>query len=311
MMTCHGWTLTPISREKAMTEAYQLFFKLSLLIGLIFINFAWAATPPHPQPEKAAPDISLIQERGVLRVAFFERNSPPFFMRDPQNNWSGIEIDLAKMIAAELKVKLVIVPAESYDDIIDMVANGKADIGMGLLSITPDRELRITFTDPYYTYQHQLLVNRLQASKNGWSVDQIVTGMQNSKANITIAALEESAQGPILHNLFPNAKIVSYPTLPQAMQAVVDGKAFAALGNSPVEIRDFLQSNPKATLVTEEVVTPNALDLIAAAVPWQYFYLKDWLDLYFDYLKVNGYETKLFQKYNQPVEVVNEFSYPA
>lgn len=293
----------------------KIFILLSVWLGLIFASTAWANTAAKvsdPQPEVRAPDIALIQKNGVLRVAFVNHDIPPFFMHDAQNNWTGIEVDLAQMIADRLKVKLVIVPTDTYNSIIDAVANGKADIGMGLVSITPERELRISFTDPYYIFQHQLLVNRLEAIQSGWNTgSEVIAGMQNTSKKIMVAALADSAQSTFLQNSFPNAQIVTYPTVTDAMQAVADGKVFAALSTSPEQINDFLQHNPKATLSTEAVVMPNSPNLIAAVLPWQYFYLRDWLNLYFDYLQKNGTETELFQKYGQTIEAKDEFSYPS
>jgi polar amino acid transport system substrate-binding protein len=273
-------------------------------LGLLFAPMLWAATSA-PTPEKAAPDIRFIQKNGVLRVAFSDTQMPPFFMHDQDNHWTGIEVDLAQLVAEQLQVKLLIVPAQSYDDIINLVANGKADMGMGLVSITGDRELRVSFTDPYYTFERDLLVNRVQAAANGWNVWQVVSGIQNTDKPITIATLTGSAQSQAIHKLFPKAKIVEYPDITSSMQSVVSGKSFAALASSPVEVRDFLEHNPKANLMAQDVTITNNFDFVAVAVPWQYFYFKEWLDIYFDFLVQNGTEAKLFQKYNQAVGAGN------
>lgn len=276
-------------------------FVFILCVSLFMVSISWAATNPPPKIASGMPDIAMIQKRGELRVAFFKDNNPPFFMHDDDNHWSGIEIDLATLISQQLQVKLTVIPADSYDNLIDMVANGQADIGMGLVSMSLAREMRISFTNPYYIFKRDLLVNRVQAAANGWNIWQVVNALQTTNKPISIGALGNSAQINVLHNLFPNAKIVSYPTVEAAMQAVAAGKVFAALGNSPVQVQNFLEHTPKANLTAVDVSIPNVLDYIAAAVPWQYFYLREWLNVYFDYLSQNGIEAQIFQKYNQAV----------
>ena len=115
---------------------------------------AWAVnatSPKHAYP----PDIAHIKKKGTLVVAFYNGNVPPFFYHDSKNQWTGIDIDLAKMIAEQLGVKLVVKPSNTYDGIVDMVARRQADIGMGLLGITPQRALKVRFSNRYYAFNFE------------------------------------------------------------------------------------------------------------------------------------------------------------
>jgi ABC-type amino acid transport substrate-binding protein len=285
---------------------------LTLASSLLLSASLWAAgvSVPPAFPNKLPPDIALIKHNGVLRVAFVKNSEPPFFMINSKGQWSGIEVDLAQMIADELQVKLVIVPTDTYDHIIDKVANGQADLGMGLINIMPARELRVSFTNPYYIYHPHVLVNRMQAAKRGWPMWQWVEKAETTTEPFTLGYLKGSVGGTLIQKMAPSAQAIPYNTVYAAMDDVVAGKIFAAGANSPMQAQDYLASHSKASLVAADVEVSQVTYLIGAAMPWQYIYFRDWLNLYMDYLVQNGLETKLFQKYNQTVDPSNEFSYP-
>jgi ABC-type amino acid transport substrate-binding protein len=287
----------------------KIFVCLCLVLSLCLLQNSWASTPPS-LPQILPPDIALIKQRGELRVAFFKGGAPPFFMQDARGQWSGIEIELAQMIAQQLQVKLVIVPANTFNSIVDLVANGQADIGMGLLNITPERQLRISFTDPYYIFYPHFLVNRLQAAQRGWPLWNVIAEMQATQKSFKLGVLAGGASEELLKDKFPKAQMVSYPSVKAAMDDVVAGKIFAALSNTPLQAAVYLKENAQASLVAEDAEVRAVTYIIGAALPWQYFYLRPWLNIYFDYLQQNGIETQLFEKYDQPIKAGNEFFYP-
>ncbi len=61
---------------------------------------------------------------------------------------TGIDIDLARIIATKLHKKLVI-EEMAFDSIIGAIQSGKADLGLSGISITPDRLKNISFSIPY------------------------------------------------------------------------------------------------------------------------------------------------------------------
>lgn len=268
-------------------------FCLILLLGFFSWTGVWADDSTLP------PDIAAIKARGVLRIGIFKQDAPPVAMRDSNGNWVGIEIDLANMIANQLAVKLQIVSAPTYDAMVDMVAKRQIDLAMEL-AVLPERGLRVAFTHPYYSFNAHLLVNRLQAAKNGWNnVNAIMAGLSSNKEVAVIGALQGSAGAELLQQTYPNIKIVYYPTITQAFQDVMAGKIFAAIGTSPIEVQDFLKTDPRASLLAEDVEVPNSTFLIAIALPWQYYHLRELLDSYLTYLNQNGVIEEIFQKYGE------------
>ncbi len=71
----------------------------------------------------------------------------------------GIDVDVAHAIGDELGVEVAVRDIE-FDAIIASVQAGKADAGIAGLSVTPEREKNILFTDTYTAVHEVVLVNR-------------------------------------------------------------------------------------------------------------------------------------------------------
>ena len=245
------------------------------------------------------PDITAIQKRGVLKVAFYQYGVPPFFMRDASGVWYGIEVDLAQKIASQLGVKLLIVATPTFDGIINLVARDEVDMGMGLVGITPSRALRVSFTNPYYRFHPHLLVNRVLAAKEGWSTWNILDGMKHTHTVLKIGTLGYSGNIETVQETFPSAEIVPYADITDAMHDVIKEKLFAAVGDSPLQVQAFLHDHPDAVLQLSDVEIPERTDLIAIAVSWKSLHLREWLNNYFSYLQANNAQDQLLQQYGQ------------
>lgn len=81
----------------------------------------------------------------------------PFEMVDANGKYSGIDMEIAYLLAEELGKELVIKDME-FDAVVTAVETGKADIAMAGLTITPAREAVVTFTDSYYDASQVLIV---------------------------------------------------------------------------------------------------------------------------------------------------------
>ncbi len=69
----------------------------------------------------------------------------------------GIDVEIAEAIAEELGMKLEIEDI-AFDSIIPEVVSGKADMGVAGMTVTPDREESVNFSDPYTTSAQVIIV---------------------------------------------------------------------------------------------------------------------------------------------------------
>ena len=84
-----------------------------------------------------------------VRVGFAAEPYPPFTSPDASGNWEGWEVDFMKAICAEAKLDCVVTPV-AWDGIIPALTTSKIDMIIGSMSITPERQQTIDFSDKYY-----------------------------------------------------------------------------------------------------------------------------------------------------------------
>lgn len=81
---------------------------------------------------------------------------PPYEYYDGQDV-IGIDVDIAQAIADKLGLKLKIEDME-FDSIITAVSTGKADLGLAGMTVTPDRQKNVDFSDSYATGIQSVIV---------------------------------------------------------------------------------------------------------------------------------------------------------
>jgi cyclohexadienyl dehydratase len=119
-----------------------------------------ATTSPRATPPTAA--LPQILQRGTVRVCS-TGDYRPFTYRDPQGNWSGLDIEMAHDMAARLGVRLELVPTTWANLTNDL--GGKCDAAMGGISITLNRAKQALYSAPYIRDGKAAIVRCADASK--------------------------------------------------------------------------------------------------------------------------------------------------
>lgn len=91
---------------------------------------------------------------------------PPFAIKNPDGTWSGISIDLWRMIATDLKLTYEL---REFDlqGLLDGTKQGGLDLAVAALTITAEREKLMDFTHSFYTTGFGIAVAR--GAKRPWS----------------------------------------------------------------------------------------------------------------------------------------------
>jgi polar amino acid transport system substrate-binding protein len=97
--------------------------------------------------EARADKLADILSKGVVRIIVFG-DVPPFGSVNPQRELEGFDIDLAKMIAQSLGVKLELVQATAANRIPYLITD-KADMNVAAMSVTPERARQVMYSAPY------------------------------------------------------------------------------------------------------------------------------------------------------------------
>lgn len=111
-------------------------------------RYAWACllTALTCLPAQADP-LEQIRSTGKIRIAIIN-GLPSFSHADANQVWSGSDVDTARLLAKDLKVKPEFVQVANAERI-SALQTGRADIIVSALSITPEREQLIAFSLPY------------------------------------------------------------------------------------------------------------------------------------------------------------------
>lgn len=153
---------------------------------------------------------------------------PPFenFDKSAPSGFSGFDIDIVTAIADGLGLKLK-VKDSSFDALQSGLAmnSGDCDLAASAMTITPEREKKIGFSDPYYDSKQSLLVAEGSPIKSIADLDGKNVGVQ--KGTTGKAYAEENA---------PGAKIIAYPSDAEMFPALAAGSVDAVLQDLPVNL---------------------------------------------------------------------------
>ncbi|RZA17554.1 MAG: transporter substrate-binding domain-containing protein, partial [Proteobacteria bacterium] len=111
------------------------------LLTALFASLVLSQAPAQ------ADGLADIVSRGILKVAV-PQDFPPFGSVGPDMQPRGLDIDTAKLIADQLKVKLQLTPVNSTNRI-PFLTTGKVDLVISSLGKNPEREQVIDFSKAY------------------------------------------------------------------------------------------------------------------------------------------------------------------
>lgn len=270
-------------------------------------NSAVAATLVANAPEDPAlmpPDIQAILDRGKLRVSLLGRDNPPFFLVDEDKAAEdqplvGLDVNIAEALAEELGVEVEFIrEAQTFDDVVDLVYRGEADLAISKLSQTLKRARKIRFSQPYLIMRQGLLVNRLQLTKvaNG---EQPAVAIRNLSGRIGV--IKDSSYVNFTKEKFPNGSVVEYPNWEATIAAVVAGEVVAAYRDE-LEVKKVALVKPDVALQLQTVALTDTRDAIAIAVPWSSGQLLAFVNQYLQSTDMNYTADTLLKKYANLVQ---------
>ena len=165
-----------------------------------------------------------VLKRGELRVAIspFE----PWVIEDEDTGFRGFEIDVANKVAEDMGVKAVfkLVP---WKDILDTLESGEVDVIIAGMAITPQRALRVDFSQPYSDSGISLATNT-EATKDVENLKQLNT------SKIQIGTVRGTVSEKFAAEMFDQAKVTTYSTVKELSDALITGELDAYVGSMPI-----------------------------------------------------------------------------
>jgi polar amino acid transport system substrate-binding protein len=262
-------------------------FHKGLLLCLLCLAFS-AMSITFYSPSQ----LSVIHNRGYIRVGILKGNYPPFIIKNKAGQLTGLEIELVESLAELLQVKIQYDnSARSYDELLQNMYEKKDDIIVsGLVSI-PSRATSVYFSSNYTVSPVGILVNRIK-------YDHLPANKLPNfdNANFKIGVLEASAFIGYIHFMYPKATIVTYINLHKLMQDVSDGKVDACMMDH-LFIKDWLAQQPERAIRTRYITFPGFQVGYAIGTSYDYRVLGLWLDNFVQEAISIGFIDRLMKKY--------------
>jgi polar amino acid transport system substrate-binding protein len=138
---------------------------------------------------------------------------PPFGSPNASGELEGYDIDVARMIAADLGVELEMVPVKSVNRI-PFLATGKADIMVATFSATPERAKTVAFSIPYAA-----------ESAGGYGPQELAVGSVAETAGLSVGVTRGTTSDIWFTPVAPEgAEIVRYDDESTAVAAMLAGQ---------------------------------------------------------------------------------------
>jgi membrane-bound lytic murein transglycosylase F len=148
----------------------------SLLLALLLLAFSilfLGCDKPSEVPIPETPTPVVNKEKVITFVTI---NSPNTYFVDGNNEFAGLEYDLAKLFVQELDdgTQLKFIVENHIDQVLPNLINGKADIAAADITVTETRKKHIDFSKPYQDVQQQVVYNRANIKNPPKTVKELI-----------------------------------------------------------------------------------------------------------------------------------------
>lgn len=108
-----------------------------------------APAVPLPSIQETGSEQTSGADRVVGPLVVGTKEAAPFSFRGPDGEWTGVSIDLWRLVAADLGIDYEFREA-SLSDLVQGLPDGRFDASVAALTITPERELILDFVHAFY-----------------------------------------------------------------------------------------------------------------------------------------------------------------
>jgi polar amino acid transport system substrate-binding protein len=179
---------------------------------------------------------ALVAQEAKPLIVGMELSYPPFETFDAKGKPSGVSVDLAYALGKYLgrPIKIENIP---FVGLIPSLKTGKIDLILSSMTVTPEREKSIDFSDPYLSTGLCLLINAQTAGNTLQELD--------VPENMIAVKLGTTGEAYALKHI-KNAKVVSFDREATCILEVVQGKANAFIYDQFSVLKNW-QKYPRET----------------------------------------------------------------
>jgi polar amino acid transport system substrate-binding protein len=241
-----------------------------------------ACSQPTQEVDEANADTPAADAVGkTIRIAT-EGAYPPFNYTNSDGSLSGFDVDVANALCDQMQANCEIV-AQDWDGIIPGLLAQKYDAVVAGMSITPERQEKVDFTEPYFANTMVWLTDT-QSGFDPMSIKSLTLGGQRSTT--PGAYLQDNYEGK------DGNTVQLYDNYDNAYLDLKSGRSDAVLAEK-VSAKSWLTDNPDGFGIVGDEIDNN--DNIAIAVR-KGDSLRDDFNKAMNEIRSNGELTRLEQK---------------
>jgi polar amino acid transport system substrate-binding protein len=190
-----------------------------------------------------------------VRVGIAAEPYPPFLVKDASGEWVGWEIDFMNAVCREMKEKCEIIEV-AWDGLILSVRGNFIDVIWSSMTVTPERQKLIDFTNLYY------------------NLPIVIIGAKNGDKDISPQHLKGKTigvQGGTIHQGYVeryfgvDSNIKTYQTHDEATQDLTAGRIDYMQGDL-LALDAFLQTDQGTTCCELKGIVPDDPELLGLGV---------------------------------------------
>jgi polar amino acid transport system substrate-binding protein len=243
-----------------------IFKSLALFLLIAIISF----------PLQAQNRLNKILERGEIVIGM-SGNQPPFSMKAKSGDLIGYEVDIAKVLAESMNVKLKIEQLP-FGDLLPALKDGKVDLVMSGMTMTPKRNLEAAFVGPYVLSGKSILTKSsiLARAEESEEINQ---------TNLKLATLKGSTSEDFVKNFLENTSLSLVDDYDQAVKMLSNDEIDAVVADYPICVLTMARY-PEAGFAT--LNQPFTIEPIGMALPPDDVLLLNMIQNYFNAMLLAG-----------------------
>lgn len=221
-------------------RAQELLRRAPIMLGLMLLAACSATpTPTTPPTSPAAPAAAAL-------VFGTSTGYPPFSFYDDQHQLDGFDVALAKALGAQMDVPVELRDM-AFDGLFDALQLGQIGAAIAAISITPERQALVDFSNPYYLGEDAVL------GADGATRYELQTLLDLGQIRVGVergTVYEKTIQTQLVDaGKMPAANLSTFTTIEEAVAALKAGQLDAVmLDNTPAQ--DFVAQGGLSVVAT-------------------------------------------------------------